>query len=122
MNELAYFKSGYWMSRYHQYGRWHGPHKMSLMFDQYTSRVTGHGYDDVGPFTVSGTFSVENQQIVLNKSYQPDAGDLKENFGHTVTIELTWNQNNAQFEGKWHMETNSYRVKDKFQLKLGESW
>ncbi|CAF1200137.1 unnamed protein product [Rotaria sordida] len=100
MNEPAYFKSGNWMSRYHQYGCWHGPHKMSLMSDQYASRVTGHGYDDVGPFTISGTYSVENQQIVLNKSYQPGAGDLKENFGHTVTIQLMGNQNHAQFEDK----------------------
>jgi hypothetical protein len=38
--------------------------------------------------------------------------------GHTVTIQLYWNPDNNQFEGKWYVQTAKYRGEDKFELKL----
>ncbi|CAF2809570.1 unnamed protein product [Rotaria sp. Silwood2] len=114
------FKNGDWQSRYYQYGQWHGPHRMSLIFDRAASQVTGKGYDHVGDFTVDGTFSVEKQHITLTKTYALGTGDAKENFGHTVTVELTWNSSHARFEGKWFVQTNHYRGEDKFELKFGD--
>ncbi|CAF1226655.1 unnamed protein product [Rotaria sordida] len=119
--EENYFKNGDWMSRYYQYGQWHGPHLMSLTFDHATGQVTGHGYDDVGKFTIDGTFSEENQRIALNKTYALGTGDPKENSGHAATIQLTWNTIHGQFEGKWFVQTSNYRGEDKFELKFGGS-
>ncbi|CAF3785955.1 unnamed protein product [Rotaria sp. Silwood1] len=119
--EENYFKNGDWMSRYYQYGQWHGPHLMSITFDHATGRVTGHGYDDVGKFTIDGTFSEENQRIALTKIYALGTGDAKENFGHAVSVKLIWNTSHGQFEGKWFVQTNNYRGEDKFELKFGGS-
>ncbi|CAF2632189.1 unnamed protein product [Rotaria sp. Silwood2] len=120
MTGEGYFKSGDWTSRYQEYSRWHGPHQMSLEFDHTTGKVIGHGYDDVGSFNVGGTFSIEKQQIILSKTYTPGGGDSKENIGHTITMKLTWNSSNVQFEGNWRDETDLYRNEDKFELKLGD--
>ncbi|CAF2987358.1 unnamed protein product [Rotaria sp. Silwood2] len=117
-NAEDYFKDGDWQSRYHQYGRWHGPHQLSLMFDRATNKVAGHGYDGVGLFTIDGTFSVANQRMSLTKVYESGTGDRTENFGHTVILELTFNVRNGQFEGKWSVRTNHYCDEDKFELKL----
>ncbi|CAF3892582.1 unnamed protein product [Rotaria sp. Silwood1] len=114
------FKNGDWQTRYYQYGQWHGPHRMSLIFDLASNRVTRKGYDEVGKFIVDGTLSIENQRIALTKIYEPGTGDAKENFGHTVTLQLTWNSSHAQFEGKWFVQTNHYRGEDKFELKFIE--
>ncbi|CAF0760530.1 unnamed protein product [Adineta steineri] len=115
------FKNGIWRGRYYQYGRWHEPHKIILSFDRKSDRVFGHGYDDVGKFTIDGTFSMETQRIVITKVYESGTGDSQENFGHTVTLQLTWNSSHAQFEGKWSVETGRYRGSDKFELKLEDS-
>lgn len=119
--EDNYFKNGIWLSRYHQYGQWNGPHRMSLSFDRSSSRVTGHGCDNIGKFTADGTFSEENGRIAINKVYELDTGDSRENFGHTVALQLTWNPSHGQFEGKWFVQTNHYRGEGQFELKLEDS-
>lgn len=70
---------------------------------------------------MDGTFSTENERIAMNKVYEPGTGDSRENFGHTVALQLTWNPSQAQFEGKWFVQTNHYRGEDKFELKLEDS-
>ena len=37
-------------------------------------------------------------------------------FGHQVTLQLIWNAENQQFEGKWYVHTKTYQGVDKFQL------
>lgn len=93
---------------------------MYLTFNRTTNRISGHGYDDVGKFTVDGAFSVENQAITMSKTYEIGTGDSKENFGHTVNIQIRWNSTSAQFEGKWFVDTNHYRGEDNFEMKFGD--
>ncbi len=112
------FQSGIWSSRYFQYTRWHGPYQFSLLFDPQSMKVTGSGSDDVGTFTIDGTYSTETSRIALTKTYQAGTGNRSENLGHQVTIQLTWNAQNNQFEGKWYVQTNKYHGEDKFELKF----
>lgn len=112
------FRSGIWSSRYHQYQRWHGPHKFSLSFDSQSMKVTGTGSDDVGTFTINGDYSTETRRIGLTKKYQAGTGNRSENLGHGVSIQLAWNTQNNQFEGKWYVQTSKYHGEDKFELKL----
>ncbi|CAF1950149.1 unnamed protein product [Rotaria magnacalcarata] len=118
--EEDYFNNGDWLSRYHQYGRWNGPHRMSLVFDRNTNRVTGNGSDNVGKFIIDGTFSLENQRVAMVKTYELGTGDPKENFGHTVDLQMTWNSKNGQFEGKWCVNANHYRGEDNFEMKYAD--
>ncbi len=80
--------------------------------------ITGSGVDDIGLFTVDGTYSVEPCRIGLTKKYQASIGNRSENLGHQVTIQLAWNAQNDQFEGKWYVQTSKYHGEDKFELKF----
>ncbi len=119
--DISAFQSGIWSSRYFQYGKWHGPYQFSLSFDPQSEKVTGSGSDDVGTFTVDGIYSAETGRLGLTKSYQSGTGHRLENLGHQVTIQLTWNAQNNQFEGKWYVQTNKYYGEDKFELKFDEN-
>ena len=118
--DTSMFKSGYWTSRYFQYGKWHGLHRFSLTFDSYSMKITGSGTDDVGTFTMEGLYSPQTSRIGLTKKYQAGTGNLQENLGHQVTIQLTWNASN-QFEGKWYVQTSRYNGENKFELKFDAS-
>jgi hypothetical protein len=54
----------------------------------------------------------------LTKNYQAGTGNRAENLGHHVTIQLIWNSDSHQFEGKWYVRTNKYHGEDKFELKF----
>lgn len=112
------FQSGIWSSQYFHYKRCHGSQKILLLFDPQSMKVTGSGLDDVGSFTIDGIYSNQTCRIGLTKQYQSDIGDLTENLGHQVIIQLTWNVKNDQFEGKWYGKTKKYRGEDKFELKF----
>ena len=116
--EKDHFENGTWSSQYQQYNTWHGPHLCSLEFDRGTNKVTGAGNDDVGQFTVDGTFSIETHRMALTKTYQLGTGNRAENSGHQVTLQLTWNGTTNQFEGKWYVQTNKYQGNGDFQLKF----
>ncbi|CAF4225525.1 unnamed protein product, partial [Rotaria sordida] len=113
---ISPFQSGIWSSRYFQYGRWHGPCQFSLSFDQQSMKVTGSGTDDVGTFTIDGIYSSKTHRIGLTKTYQRGTGNPSENLGHRVIIQLTWNAQNNQFEGKWYVQKNRYHGEAKFEL------
>lgn len=117
-SDTSVFKSGYWNSRYFQYGKWHGPYRFSLTYDSQSMKVTGSGSDDIGKFIIDGIYSVETSRIALTKKYQAGTGNLSENLGHQVTIQLVWNAQNNQFEGKWYVQTSKYHGEDKFELKF----
>lgn len=116
--DISMFKSGFWRSQYFQYGTWHGSHRFSLSFDPQFMKVTGSGTDDIGKFTIDGTYSIETSRIGLTKKYQAGTGNRSENLGHQVTIQLAWHSKNNQFEGKWYVQTNKYHGEDKFLLKF----
>ncbi|CAF4090130.1 unnamed protein product [Rotaria sp. Silwood1] len=112
------FQSGIWSSRYFQYERWHGPHSFLLSFNSQSMKITGSGSDDIGVFTINGIYSTETNRIGLTKTYQLGTGNPLENLGHQVTIQLTWNAQSSQFEGKWYVKTSQYGGQDTFQLKF----
>ncbi|CAF3299870.1 unnamed protein product [Rotaria sp. Silwood2] len=115
------FETGVWPFRYYQRGKWHGPYRLPLTFDRYLGKVAGQGTDDVGHFIFDGIFSSENLRLALTQSYVAGTGDPKENLGHTSTIQLTWNSNNNQFEGRWYVRTHKYSGDGSFELKLEAS-
>jgi hypothetical protein len=83
-------------------------------------KVTGWGSDNIGTFSIDGTYSVKTNRIGLTKLYQSGTGNPSENLGHQVTIQVAWNEQNYQFEGKWYVQTSKYRGEDKFELKFTE--
>ncbi|CAF4080256.1 unnamed protein product, partial [Rotaria magnacalcarata] len=116
--DSSIFKSGHWKSQYLQYGRWHGPHRYSLVFNGHSMSIKGSGSDDIGTFTLDGVYASQTQRIGLTKTYQRGTGNLSENLGHQVTIQLKWYPENNQFEGKWYVQTAKYHGDDKFVLKF----
>ncbi len=114
------FRSGIWASQYHQYRAWHGPDQLSLSFDPQSMKVTGSGSDNIGTFTIDGVYSTTTHRMGLTKKYQSGTGNPSENLGHEVTIQLAWNEQNHQFEGKWFVQTTKYRGDGKFELKFDE--
>ncbi|CAF1173499.1 unnamed protein product [Adineta steineri] len=117
----GYFETGIWSSRYCQHNRWHGPHQLYLSFNHTMSRVDGEGTDDIGAFTIDGIFCRQTQKLALTKIYKQGTGNMAENFGHKVTIQLIWNSNQNVFEGKWFIHTTKYRGEDKFELKYHQT-
>ena len=111
------FESGPWLSRYFQYTTWHGYHQQTLNFDTKTLTVTGSGKDDVGEFTIKGGYSIDLQRLALRKTYRLGTGNITQNLGHTVLIQVTWNPNQNQFVGKWYVRTHKYQGEGPFQLK-----
>ncbi|CAF1190977.1 unnamed protein product [Rotaria sp. Silwood1] len=120
MYDKDHFEAGVWSCRYYQYNKWHGPYHLSLSFDHLTSKVSGQGIDDVGIFTIDGVFSSQTHRMDLIKTYERDTGNSNENIEHQVTLQLTWNSDHNQFEGKWFVRTSNYRGEGKFELKLDE--
>lgn len=116
------FQTGIWSSRYYQHGRWHGPHQMHLAFNGRTMGFTGSGCDDVGEYTIDGIFSDKTQRMGLTKYYKKGTGDVVENVGHSVTIQVTFNEKRNRFVGKWYVQTIYYAGQGEFSLKLDESF
>lgn len=79
--------------------------------------VKGSGNDDVGSFTVDGTWSTQTKRLAFKKTYRAGTGNRAENLGHTVIIQLEWNSHTSQFEGKWYVRTAKYNGENKFTLK-----
>ncbi|CAF1354705.1 unnamed protein product, partial [Rotaria sordida] len=81
--------------------KWHERYELSLLFDEEQNLVKGSGTDDVGCFTIVGIYSTRTLRMGLKKIYRAGTGNPRENLGYTVTIQLKWNSNTNQFEGKW---------------------
>jgi hypothetical protein len=112
------FQSGIWLSRYQQDKIWHMPNPFSLSFDPESMKITGLGWDGAGAFTIDGIYSITTRRMGLTKTYKNGTCNPAENSGHEMIIQLTWNEKNHQFEGKWYVRTGQYKNEDKFQLKF----
>ncbi|CAF1245807.1 unnamed protein product [Adineta ricciae] len=109
-NDCNPFLSGLWSSRYYQYDRFHGPFQLSLLFDSEKSKVTGNGIDDIGQFVVKGSYAINTNRLALVKTYP------RQNHGHDVTIQVSWNSTQTQFEGKWFIKTKYSSDEGRFEL------
>lgn len=114
------FPSGTWVSRYYQYGKWHDPYELELSFDSENCQVTGSGSDDVGQFIIVGIYSTKTLRMGLKKTYKYGTGNPRENLGHTVAIQLKWNQERSCFLGKWFVQTSQYHGENMWELKFHE--
>ena len=120
-NEIDPFETGTWSFLYRQYGRWHGPYQLLLSFNHSSSKVTGHGSDDVGDFTIDGIFSSKNLRLGLTQKYKAGTGNPRENLDHTSIIQLRWNSSKKEFDGKWYVKTYKYSGNGDFKLKVEET-
>jgi hypothetical protein len=118
--DISVFKSGSWSARYLQFGEWCEPSCVSLSFDHISSKINGSGSDEVGAYTISGSYSKEEGRMLLIKRYQLGTGDPTGNLGHRVLIRLVWNPEICQFEGHWYVRTNVYCGADQFELKFND--
>jgi hypothetical protein len=46
----------------------------------------------------------------LEKHYQLGIGDPTENLGHIVTMQVKWNHENQQFQGKYYLQTRRHLI------------
>ncbi|CAF3195145.1 unnamed protein product [Rotaria socialis] len=100
-SKINIFKSGIWeRSRYPQNEIWHGPHQLTLWFDPELTNVVGSGTDDMGIFFAIGTYSSAKHEVTLSKGYLECTDHRLENLNSKITIQLAWNSQNNQFEGK----------------------
>lgn len=114
------FKSGIWSSRYLQCGIWHGPNYFTLSFDSRLLKVTGSGADHIGMFIIDGTYSIRTGRIGLTKIYQFPNRNQSENLEYQIIIQLIWNSETRQFEGKRYVRTKIYREENRFELKFSK--
>lgn len=111
--KMNHFQSGSWLCKYFQHGQWHEQHLVTLSFNPETLQVTGSGSDDIGNYSVEGTYSLDTVRLAMVKSY-----GLVESENIAVTIQLTWNIAKELFEGKWYVQTKKYHDEDKIELKF----
>lgn len=116
------FQSGIWSCRYYQYSEWHGPHLLTLHFDNTNMTIKGSGTDDIGTFTVDGIYSESTRRIGLTEHYQYGTGDPTQNLGHDVTIQVEYNSQSNQFEGKWYVKTQKYQGENQIEFKFVEPY
>jgi hypothetical protein len=118
--DITIFKSGIWSSRYLQFGIWHGPNYFSLSFDSQLFKVTGTGSDNIGMFIIDGTYSIRSSRMALTKIYQLGIGNRSENLEHQIIIQLVWNDDTRQFEGKRYVQIKNFREENRFELKFSK--
>jgi hypothetical protein len=118
--DINVFKSGTWSARYLQFGVWSEPKCVSLSFNYDSCKINGSGADDIGTYTIDGSYSKGDGRMVLVKRYQLGTGDPEGNLGHRVFIRLLWNPETCQFEGPWYIRTKSYCGMDRFELRFND--
>ncbi|CAF1387730.1 unnamed protein product [Adineta steineri] len=84
-------------------------------------KITGSGSDDVGLYSIDGLYSTQTRRIGLTKTYLSGSGNPSENLGHNVIIQLEWNRDNNQFEGKWYVRTKKFKGSGDFKLKMNQN-
>ena len=113
------FVSGNFESFYVQYGKQHGPSKLTLTFYPEADYIVhGGGQDNVGIYIITGIYSPRTLRMGLKKYYQRGTGDPSENLGHIVTIQVQWYSESQQFEGKYYVQTNRHRDENKFIIRF----
>ncbi len=112
------FIPGTFATYYYQYNKYHGPYDMRLGFYPQASYIVhGGGTDDIGTYVITGVYSPRTLRMGLDKRYQRGTGNLSENLGHTVTIQVEWNAENQQFEGKYYLQTSKHRDENTFIIR-----
>ncbi|CAF5119486.1 unnamed protein product [Rotaria sp. Silwood1] len=79
--------------------------------------VHGGGNDDVGTYIITGIYSPSTLRMSLKKHYQIGTGNPRENLGHQVKIQVEWNHNNRQFEGKYYVRTRLHKDENIFIIR-----
>jgi hypothetical protein len=54
------------------------------------------------------------------KAYQLGTGNRLDKFDYQMIIQLIWNSETRQFEGKWYVQTKKYRGENKFELRFSK--
>jgi len=120
--------AGNYVGIYWQYGSTHpiaAQELACMLSDEVSGTAAGHGFDDVGTFSLSGVFKLA--KLCLTKQYQLGTGNPRENSGHQVQLRLTCCELHAAlpqrslvlqqwgaplgvvgFYGSWHIRTHRY--------------
>lgn len=114
----AIFRPGSYSSYYIKDGSLRGPYNLVLGFYPTGDHIVyGKGNDDVGQFIIKGTYSPRTLRMGLEKRYQKGTGDSSANFGHTMTIQVQWNERTQNFDGKYYLKTGKYRDEHKYIIR-----
>jgi hypothetical protein len=71
-------------------------------------------------FIIDGTYSIRSSRMALTKIYQLGIGNRSENVEHQIIIQLVWNVDTRQFEGKRYVQTKNFREENRFELKFSK--
>ncbi|CAF1600950.1 unnamed protein product, partial [Didymodactylos carnosus] len=112
------FQSGSWTGEYFQDGYCHQLPACIIKFNDESSTLTGYGTDDTGDYKLKGVYSTRTLKMGIVKTYILGTGpDLRQNLGHHVNIQLGWNENEKDFQGKWYVRTSEYQSENKYKLR-----
>jgi len=115
----AVFIPGTYASYYYQNGSYHGPSDMNLAFYPAAGyRVHGGGRDTFGSYVITGVYSPRTLRMGLEKHYQSGTGNPSESLGRMVTIQVEWNHENQQFEGKYYLRTATLTDENMFIIRF----
>mmetsp|Transcript_45061 Transcript_45061/g.107071 ORF Transcript_45061/g.107071 Transcript_45061/m.107071 type:complete len:449 (-) Transcript_45061:58-1404(-) len=121
----TWFPSGAWSGYYDQYGYRHTLCNFDLVFEgRYGSwTMRGHGVDDIGHYTLSGSWNPETLRLGFSKKYQAQsrtsAGIINhtENLGHTVEYRgEALGSIGEGIKGTWWVKTRVYSGRGAFHL------
>lgn len=111
------FVSGAFVSYYYQSNVVHGPFDVKLQFNASANNlVYGKGSDDIGLYIIQGNYSPRTLRMSLTKTYQTGTGNPRLNFGHSVTIQVEWNDYDQQFEGEFYVKINGKMTKGQYTI------
>eukprot|EP00516_Mucochytrium_quahogii_P009855 CAMPEP_0203780000 /NCGR_PEP_ID=MMETSP0099_2-20121227/9103_1 /ASSEMBLY_ACC=CAM_ASM_000209 /TAXON_ID=96639 /ORGANISM=" , Strain NY0313808BC1" /LENGTH=208 /DNA_ID=CAMNT_0050680159 /DNA_START=153 /DNA_END=779 /DNA_ORIENTATION=- len=107
--------SGWYCGRYFQYGKTYRIHPFTLDIDVENGTCSGHGWDFVGMYNLSGI--CRGSRLAIQKEYVKGTGDFNENKGHQVQLRLefcqleTYSDGHTHkwgFKGAWEIRLQSY--------------
>ena len=97
---------------YYKDGVWHGSEHFTLAFyPQADNTVYGKGVDHLGAFVVTGVYSPRTLRMAFDKHYQADS----KHPGQIMTIQIAWQPNSQQFEGKYYLKVGQHQEKQNYR-------
>lgn len=114
----AVFRPGSYSSYYVKDGSLRGPYNLVLGFYPTGGHIVyGKGKDDVGEFIIKGNYSTRTLRMGLEKRYQKGTGDSTANFGHAMKIQVQWDKNAQNFDGKYYVNNGKHRDEQKYIMR-----
>ncbi|CAF4412847.1 unnamed protein product [Rotaria sp. Silwood2] len=121
-NQESIFESGIWKYRRGFDELWQDSYYCSLIFNRHTRTLAGCGQDNIGYFTMVGTFTERIRTIQMNLSYMDEQSDIN----NEETIQLIYDNDRKIFCGTFHSRDvttqEAYESSSMFEMSIDDAW